>query len=286
MHSNDKGEFVEQAVALPAWHPIRSLESVNGNEWIDLRKKFNDFMRTLQPINTLKEVATKYTLNLVQSGTLIDRAAISALTITILLEYIAGKIDKALIEVLVEAVEEWRKEIAVRGKGNMFIKRQAITRVAKFLNLDPSEIDYIIQPFLISPAINMTDIMCSVVPDPSITDTQLIYKSILKAHPFPFFERYITKTIDSVPPRTHIFMPIGDVATSANKADWMCFGVGPRSCPGQKIALCILEIFVHYLPTSPQFAPKVGHLYSGRHNDKQIPNLWYCLKTMAGAIFK
>jgi len=137
MHSSDKGDFVEQTVALPAWHPVRSLESVNGTEWIELRKKFNDFMRALQPIDTLKEIASKYTLKLAESDTLIDRRAISELTVTILLEYISGKFDKELIDILVKAVEEWRKEIAVRGKGNMFIKQQAISHFAKFLNFRP-----------------------------------------------------------------------------------------------------------------------------------------------------
>jgi len=128
--------------------------------------------------------------------------------------------------------------------------------------------------------------MCNVVPDSSLTDAQLVYKSILTAHPFPFFERYITKNIDSVPAQTHVFIPIAELANSANKADWMSFGVGPRSCPGQKIALCILEIYVRYLAKSPRFSPKAGHLYSGRHNDKQIPSLWYCLRTIVRAVFR
>ena len=39
--SNKKGSFIERLLALPAWSPIYSLESVDGKTWQELASDFN-----------------------------------------------------------------------------------------------------------------------------------------------------------------------------------------------------------------------------------------------------
>ena len=43
--SSDKGIIsIEKMLAMPAWYPIKSLESVNGEEWIIQKKLFIEFI--------------------------------------------------------------------------------------------------------------------------------------------------------------------------------------------------------------------------------------------------
>jgi hypothetical protein len=178
------------------------------------------------------------------------------------------------------ATEEWRRELAVKGRGDPGLKREALRAFACHLQRD--DVDCVLQPMFISPLINLTDILCSVQPTTGSTRDRVL-DAILQNHPFPFLERFVDVAIDSIPAQTQVFIPLATVARHAG-ADWMAFSVGPRGCPGQQIGMCLLEVAVRELAHSVQFKPLSGHQHGGRHNDHTIGSLWFFLTFACKAI--
>jgi len=44
----DKGRGIEELIATPAWLPIISLESVNGSQWIELKRNYSNIENICQ----------------------------------------------------------------------------------------------------------------------------------------------------------------------------------------------------------------------------------------------
>ena len=288
--STDKGSFIEDVVSTSAWMPLRSTESASGKEWIDLRAKLTIFMTSLPELSVLRKLAAEETRVMATSIAVIDSPAICRLSTVILLRYIChGQILSPAMEQvagdIVKASTEWRKELSLKGRGNTTVKQKAINSLSALLFLDPNNINHILQPFFISPVINISDVMCAVEYGANLQPDEMVYRAIMKQHPFPFLERYVNKAVSSVPGHTQVFIPLAEMAAAHPDERWMCFSTGPRSCPGKHIATAIMTEFVSTLASSPLFRPNVGHLYSGRGNDRQIGDGWYCMQTMAQALF-
>ena len=191
------------------------------------------------------------------------------------------------LDILYQASIEWRKEISMKGKGNMDIKVNAINIILSYIknnnniylifNEDWEKPEYysiILQPFIISPMINVSDIMVSVqsllsqsfISNHEVITNNLINKIIYSYHPFPILERFDPLT------NTQYFLPLDQLTTFHNYSDLyknLVFGAGPRKCSGQLYAYVILHTFIDvYLKNQTKFNPLLDHKYSGRNNDK------------------
>ena len=162
------------------------------------------------------------------------------------------------------------------------------------------------QPFILSPQINVSDIMVSVFEflraDPTLHEVArkkalandetylnaLIMESIRLKHPFPILERELSSDMiingKNIPAGTQVIMmmdqfvqsPIFDPQTwldgDKNTYEGLAFGSGKRICLGKTLAKALMvemlkSILIHLPDISIQ--PGLGHLYSGRDNDNK-----------------
>jgi hypothetical protein len=222
--SATKGTFLEQLFSTPAWHPIYSIESVDGALWKQLSHDFAKVMNQLRWPERVRPLIEKHCASLPQ---LIDAETISRLVLRILFallfEHEISKDDETLYY---QASMEWRKEVAILGKADSRIKEAfwqrltaqvAASRFKEGLESyrsDPSSwLSVFAQPFLLSPQINISDIFVAVF-DFLKADTILLARArgwaeandnarlegiVLEAlrlrHPFPVLEREIPRDL-------------------------------------------------------------------------------------------
>ena len=287
----DKGNFIESLVATPAWEPIISLESVDNDKWNQVKNNFFKFTTSFyvdNKINVIGDYIEKYTNQYLNSNHIIDSKLISKITVQSFCKFLFDiEINLNDLDTLYQASIEWRKEIGMKGKGNMDIKVNAINIILNYIknnhnvylifNKDWEKPEYysiILQPFIISPMINVSDIMVSVqsllsqsfISNHEVITNNLINKIIYSYHPFPILERFDPLT------NTQYFIPLDKLTTFHNYSDLyknLVFGAGSRRCSGQLYAYVILNKFIDvYFKNQEKFNPLLNHKYSGRNNDK------------------
>jgi hypothetical protein len=165
--------------------------------------------------------------------------------------------------------------------------------------VEPRFWSLVMQPFLISPAINFTDIAVAMKQDPGRSPEEVMRS----AHPFPIFERWVgDRAVRGasgsgsgcqgqsqgqavlVAPHTQVIMFTADFKDSAMQ--WPVFGAGARACAGSVYASNLLQIMHTQLLPLPAFQPEKNHRFSGRHNDTSwsYTELIYFWKTVANVI--
>jgi hypothetical protein len=287
----DKGDFIEYLVATPAWEPVISLESIDNEKWSQVKQNFLKFTSSFyvdNKINLISDYIENYTNQYLNSNHIIDSKLISKITVQSFCKFLFDiEINLNDLDVLYQASIEWRKEIIMKGKGNMDIKVNAINIILNYIknnnkiylifNEDWEKPEYysvILQPFIISPMINVSDIMVStqsllsqsLISNHEDINNNLINKIIYSYHPFPILERFNPLT------NTQYFIPLDQLDTFHNYSNLyknLVFGVGPRRCSGQLYAYIILNKFIDvYFKNQKKFNPLLNHKYSGRNNDK------------------
>ena len=255
---SDKGNCIEELIASPAWLPILSLESVNGDKWIELKKNFLIFQRHLPSVSELGSVTKFQVKNFLESNLEpLDSKYISILTLKIFLKWLfpdaenKDLITQKLLLDIYESSVEYRKEIACKGVGCMRLKQRAVDQVANLLKQSeryksifenwslPEYYSVVLQPFIISPMINVSDIAVSIEKYKSNYDDDIdsfVDNCILMEHPFPILERYDNRT------NTQIFISLCDLKKIQNGSKFN-FGYGPRSCLGRVYAKEFLKEF-------------------------------------------
>ena len=312
-----KGRGLEHFIACPAWRPILSLESVGGSLWRDMKRDFMSILKKIESADnkaaplladgafdveramatTLKEITARKVREIFwrienmdarsdneksRHPAMIEANTIVRLTLEIFIFFVFGREWHKDFEILIDASWEFRKGLAVRGEGDMKIKKKAVKVVVGDLIKnsylwelygekwkEPRYYSLILQPFLISPAINVGDIMCSVAINGPSCDYDL-ETCMRMQHPFPILERYaqadITLNNDVVIKKgTHVIMFTSDFTNS--KYNWPLFGAGPRACAGGHLALPVLKVLMTELVRHPLFNPLRNHKHSGRHLD-------------------
>jgi hypothetical protein len=266
--SNVKGPFLEQVVAIPAWLPLRSVESTDGTDWKVLRAQFDDHLRRLS-LSHLTNLAREAVMDL-QQERILDYPTLALNLSTVLLAWISGK-ERSDVPVtvalqLVTATGLWKRDIALRGMGtDRVIKEELVASIVAYCDFqqkllpDTLVSDYI-QSFLISPMINLTDIFCAIE---SADDS--IKTMVLRSHPFPVLERRLVAPLGPMAVGSQVLIPLAAVARIDPHA-WMVFGGGERRCPGRTVASCLLMQY-RTLARLSAWCPRVGHRDSGRHND-------------------
>ena len=282
--SASKGAFLERTIAVPAWAPVLSVESVDGELHRGLLADFHAAIRASPGMTAVNVAAVSRRLiaDLLASGEVIDANAVARLTLMTFIECMFERRWEERFEVLVEASWEWRKQIAVRGRANDGIKRQAIALLVDDLLpsrralwelfadewQQPRRYSVIMQPVLLSPAINAGDIAVAL----QRAGVKLsLENAVRSAHPFPILERAVTTDVvvdGKVAVRAPAQVVIFTSDLAKDPSAWPIFGAGPRICAGASLALPLLrEIRAMGLEAGDRFQPARGHRYSGRHND-------------------
>ncbi|CAF2748520.1 unnamed protein product [Rotaria sp. Silwood2] len=283
--SENKGSFIEEKIACPAWSPVLSLESVNGDTWRDLKSKFLIFQKYLPPTKQLTSVLRRILSS--QDGNIeIDAKQVVRITLVCFVKWIFNRDWDPNWDFVCEASWEWRKEIAAKGKADPLLKCRTVDWLIDLINQSnyyeifgeqwstPECYSVIMQPFLLSPMINFSDIAVSASRRPDLSIQELIHYY----HPFPIIERYIEKDIvicnDGVSSvlvnaNTQVFIPLDTIGQREeyNHKLWTPFGIGPRKCLGSQYALAFLTEFITHYKNNPKFVPEKNHKYSGRNND-------------------
>ena len=209
--------------------------------------------------------------------------------------------------------EAGRAELAVRRRGAARTKSAAVALVLALLRESPrlwplfgegwaapARHSLIMQPFLISPIINVGDVACAAAillraaaaagqPAPDTAEPAFLDACLRKFHPFPIFERYLATEVVvdgvvAVPARSQAVIFASDLQDSTA---WPVFGAGPRACAGTHLARPLLHAFLAELPSARDFCPLAGHEHSGRHNDgaASLSEAVYFVRTVAHALF-
>ncbi len=301
---SDKGVGLEDLFSMPAWDPIISLESCSSPTWDIVRDNFAIFKPVLPDKKHLGEIASEEANKLLKDNTFIDSLQISYSTIKIFLLWIflneSDEFKKEYINhenllMLRNASLEYRKHIALKGKGNRQLKQLAVDTIVKILKKsttyrnvlnwdDPVCYSVVMQPFVISPMINMSDIAGAMKRNiGQISEMKdfgkFIEVSLFKEHPFPVLERYDKET------NTQLFINLLELRKECSfDGTLLNFGMGPRACLGRLFAKeFLIEFFmplmcgktqmknsVNESNMSKQFCPELNHFYSGRQNDNII----------------
>lgn len=218
---------------------------------------------------------------------------------------------------LVSSSIEWRKELATKGKGDMSLKQKAIdwihymikhnfryktlfkcheffvedSSIPKWLRYKDRMIySLFLQPFIISPMINISDICVAWFQftqgahlDMDKINDSLLYRVICVSHPFPILERYIEKGLwieDKcvIPQNTQVFIELDKMSSQlmdqslsiVKKYEAFTFGLGKRKCGGISYALSMMIPFFQELESCRDVIRATkNHKYSGRHNDNE-----------------
>jgi hypothetical protein len=320
---SDKGYVIEELLATPAWLPILSVESTNGETWETLRKNLLAFIEHIPSKEKLGLIAKEEAKNLIEKRVILNSKQISKVTLKIFLKWLFSENEKTnetkkensvchnfntlksidttdsnseivdefhfinqflteeFLEKMYQSSLEYRKEIAIKGKGCMIKKKFAVDSIVNILKQSkfqrlfdwekPECYSFIMQPFIISPMINISDIAVSLHNFYSKYNNNE-FKSfngyldfcLFNEHPFPILERYEAET------NTQYFVDLKSLKDymSLNDGNVLNFGIGVRGCLGRAYAReFINSFFENYLKEKELFSPKVGHLYSGRDND-------------------
>lgn len=262
LHSDIKGQYIEHHIARYAWKPILSIESEDGDTYFKLKKQFMYIVSTLD-VKEFEVICKNKIKKYFDEYSLIDSQCISYMACDCLLTWVFGEYwnDNTdwSIYLFYNASIEWRKQLAMKGFGNNNIKNGAVNEIKRIIQnskwKDESENIYfysiILQSFVISPMINVADIMACFDFDKDIND------NIELNHPFPMLERFIH-------PNTQVFIPTDTLKILA-------FGYGVRKCPGRMYATILLnEIKSNAINMNYKWHPTLKHKYSGRNNDYDI----------------
>ncbi|CAI5737264.1 unnamed protein product [Peronospora destructor] len=289
--SGDKGDLIESLLSLPAWSPIISLESVNGEQWERMKAQFIKLTTRLQPISKLTTIFETRSRELLQSETVIDALKLNELSVICFYEWVFERhFRHEKFALVCQATWEWRKQLALKGLADKAVKQRTvewcveeIRRTPRLYDLfgekwaEPEYYSLILQPFVISPAINLTDVAVVIkewVNTTPVTESitpEIIRQCVCSAHPFPVIERYFLKGNAEIGifPNTHVLIPLDEMAGDAYVAGVdLSFGAGTRVCVGRHMAMkAMIGLFTDSFARSNKFQPKLNHKYSGRHND-------------------
>ncbi|HVJ90615.1 MAG TPA: cytochrome P450 [Labilithrix sp.] len=230
--SNTKGQFIEQLIACPAWLPVFSIESVDGDEWRYLAKNFRDVYARLDWQRKIGPLTRAHVEAFAQRAReddsfILDAEQISRVTANIFFELVFGRVMTRYEEdVFYRASLEWRKEIAIKASGSKAVKTQFWSLLTELIEASPFAADFqahserrdmflsvFAQPLILSPQINFSDIFSTVFrqlrKEPALMTRavraaesgeieflrNICLEAIRLEHPFPVLEREMTNDL-------------------------------------------------------------------------------------------
>lgn len=253
--SVEKGFLIEKLVARPRWYPLLSVESEDGDNWKRLHKISIKRLRSIS-LTDAHSITKEECEELINgNNNLITSKELTGLVYKIFHRVTFNDYPTSeSINIAYEASIEWKKAIAMKGTKNKAIVNKFMDMMKTKLNTDDIyEISAVAQPYIISPQINIPDILVEWQKDPN-KDLEDI---LVSAHPFPILERFHKGT-------QYIFW----MDKNCKDINW---GIGKRKCMGMTLAKIILnEIFTNLKPHLNRINAKQNHRYSGRDNDNNL----------------
>lgn len=256
--SDVKGKGMEFFFALPGWSPIYNSESVDGDRWRKLLSIFRRIMHKLDYQERMGDITVKHCKRICEDYDNIDSMAIQILTVRVFFELLFKKeITLQDEKLFIAGTNEWRKHVAQKGESDKILKEKMVDRVIEILkesqfdieglkeefNADKYElVSSFMQPFLISPIINFSDIFCELSiflsknkqyeeklfevkdMDKKLNENTfsihlgIIYESIRLRHPFPILERDLTRDVTdgniTLHKGTHVYIELDSFVQS------------------------------------------------------------------------
>jgi hypothetical protein len=296
--SNDKGYFIEHLIAMNAWKPVISLESVNGDKWIFQKKIFMELVPHLPSFEKLKN-SVEIVLSYYPNDIFIDSVKLANIIAEIMIYWLFDIKFEDEWNFIGEASFEWRKEIAIKGKADINIKHKTVNLFKNIILKSkyyfifkekwnkPEYYSLFLQPFILSPMINITDIAVTLNRNKNLS----IFEAIHYFHPFPILERYIKNDLYMnnsiiVKSNTQVFIPLDLIGKmyDYDKAKRLLFGLGNRQCAGKHYALAIMEPLFKNLKNRTNYYPELNHRYSGRNNDNLDIDIFYFISIICKSI--
>ena len=266
-----KGSFLEQFHALPTWSPAVSVESVDGEQWKRMLSGVHCVMRHTHAHTRARTVAREALAACGCAGHLQPqpRRVIAIIFHTLAFGTPPSEADVTLWVTTAVDVSE-----ALAVKRERSNKAQLTAAVARATLLAETTCYWdelkaiagkdatscILQPFLISPIINVMDSLVAVAAISPPRHEGVV--SAIAAHPpFPVLERW-NDTL-----KTQFIINSDRMARrTSHPPDWLAFGAGPRKCPGQRLAIDIIDV-VYYEWLIDNKSLLSSHTSSGRHAD-------------------
>ena len=292
--SNEKGFGIEYWFATPSWEPIYNIESIDGEIWKETRKYFHTIASKIN-LQKLEDITNEYCkqVNIIDSETI--SRTIARIHWKILFN---TEINEKDLDLLYRGSIEWRKQVAMKGEGNLKIKQECYSLIEKHTLEDKKLVSAVLQPFFISPMINYSDIFVTIEKYKKYYDEKRIEKYILECiriqHPFPILERRITEPFiyneQHFTSDTQVYIELDKLSKifEMDNDTKLSFGVGYRSCMGKHFAMKSLIPMTREWIYNEKFCPQNGHMYSGRNNDGII-DIWeilYLMKTLLTLFFR
>lgn len=261
--SNKKGRFIEQLIACPAWLPVHSVESVDGDEWVYLAKQFREIYGQLDWENRLSLITQRQVMRF--KDKVLDGEQVSRLTANLFFDLVFERdMTQAEEDLFYQASLEWRKELAMKSPGDQTLKQEfwsclgALIENSRFstqLHAHREQRDLFLstfaQPLFLSPQINFSDIFAAVFTqfeqDPELftqalqaaknSDFEFLRNICLETirlqHPFPILEREITSDLvlgqKKLKPGDQVFIMLDDFDQDPefNPERWAAGGKNP-----------------------------------------------------------
>lgn len=300
LKSTKKGNDIEDKFASEAWKPIYNVESVDDDLWLRLHKKVLNNIHSLK-LDEIRKITSEITNDMMKEtkGILFSKD-ISLLPARIFFKSLfKSYLPRDKYELFFSSSIEWRKEVALKSKGNDKIKNSMIRFISNFLeDKDIESMSSFVQPFFISPMINFNDIYvsvfsnlkCNVINLTKKDCSNIILESIRLSHPFPVLERELLEDISYnntiYQKGSHFYIELDNFIqdNKFNPDRWnektniysiIPFGSGPRQCIGKVLAMTILSESLYTIINHIDFKIEnikleVDHLYSGRNNDNNF----------------
>lgn len=202
-------------------------------------------------------------------------------------------------EFVVDATWHWRRSIAQKGAADPALKQrvvdwiivrddggrvhvfvppavmcdgwcaQGVLRRSRFQSVfgegwsSPECYSVVLQPFLISPAINYVDVVVAVTSLPGHERRpvgDLVAEALRQQHPFPILERYVEQPVGDIPANSVVFIPFDTALAKCDPrhADQLVFGAGRRACPGMALARSTLQALLEATIGHERLQPCVG----------------------------
>ncbi|MFK7872044.1 MAG: cytochrome P450 [Oligoflexales bacterium] len=225
-NSHIKGLFIEQFVACPAWSPVLSIESTDGDLWKQLQRRFKTTFTQLSWEEKIPKLIKKYIKKTLLKTKDINNTFIREIICQTMFEVLFHiEPTQEQIQLFCSASMEWSKEIAMRGSRNPQLKKEFWQELSLLVSFHYPEmksmntkermifISSLAQPFILSPMINFSDIYASfsfqiekspqwgswlqkqVANNQSMNILHFMLECIRIHHPFPIFEREMIKDL-------------------------------------------------------------------------------------------
>jgi len=323
-----KGKSLEYLIATPTWFPLINIESIDGPVWKRLRTLTLRILNTTDFKKRLPEIIQRQVAKF-DKDSRVTNSFLTRINITVIWELLFNKQpEENVIQDLAHVTEHMRGSIAMKiakMDDQGAFKYQCMRHVLNAAQETPQlkaiaedseyEIEFctaMLQPFFISPGINIADIFVPLLQKARkspclqrcLEDQEmakhLVSETIFMKHPFPIFERDLSKNIGPFKKNSHIFFMNLDADYKGNEfcperwGDskfnrdnfWKLFGAGPRNCVGAQLALVWLPELICSMYERfgmDNLVPWEGHKHSGRTNDEE-DNPYEAIKRMGLAI--